>query len=333
MKIAIIGGGWVGCHLALKLMDEHEVTIFEKNDLLFHETSFKNQNRLHFGYHYARNFRTRHLCENTFNTFINDYGFLVKDINKNFYCVPKNKSIIDFGTFTEIFKIKNSSINFFSLTNMEGCVLTNEKYIDYHAAHIFFNQKLKKIFKKKKIDSSQLVKISKNFDLIINATNNEIKDTNIIDDFYELTISLIYEKVNKTEFDSLTIVDGQFFSIYPYKDNLYTVTDVEHTPIKRYKKKPKSISFVNDKLIKKKISLIENKIFEYYPNFKYDFKYADYFLSFKTKYNSASDDRYPIVTQSNNIINCFTGKIQGIYIIENKINELISNFKNEKRGS
>ena len=41
MNIAIIGGGWIGCHLAMKLKDIHNVNIFEKNDLLFNETSFK----------------------------------------------------------------------------------------------------------------------------------------------------------------------------------------------------------------------------------------------------------------------------------------------------
>lgn len=330
MKIAIIGGGWVGCHLALKLMDEHDVTIFEKNDLLFHETSFKNQNRLHFGYHYARNYRTRHLCETTFYKFIDEYGFLVKNIDKNFYCVPKNKSIIDFGTFSDIFKINHDSILISSLDNMEGCVLTNEKYIDYRLAQKFFNEKLKPIVQKKKITKSDLNFFSKKYDLVINATNNEIQDSNIDDVFYELTISLIYQKINKTEFGSLTIVDGQFFSIYPYKDDLFTITDVEHTPIKRFKKKPKSINFINENLIKRKIDLIENKISYYYPNFKLDFKYVDYFLSFKTKYKTASDDRYPIISEINNVINCFTGKIQGIYVIENKINEFISKIKNEE---
>ena len=43
MKIGIIGGGWVGCHLANKLKENHEITIFEKNKTIFSETSIKNQ--------------------------------------------------------------------------------------------------------------------------------------------------------------------------------------------------------------------------------------------------------------------------------------------------
>ena len=49
MKIAIIGGGWVGCHIANKLEKNHSINIFEKNNFLFQETSLKNQNRLQIG--------------------------------------------------------------------------------------------------------------------------------------------------------------------------------------------------------------------------------------------------------------------------------------------
>jgi len=89
MKIAIIGGGWVGCHLAYKLKNNHDITVFEKDKKIFNGTSYKNQNRLHYGYHYARNHKTRELCKSTFYKFIDDYGFCVTDILKNFYCVPK----------------------------------------------------------------------------------------------------------------------------------------------------------------------------------------------------------------------------------------------------
>jgi L-2-hydroxyglutarate oxidase LhgO len=95
MNIAIIGGGWVGCHLALKLKNNHKVTLYEKNKTLFEETSYNNQNRLHLGFHYSRNFKTRKLCLNTFDRFLKDYSFLTKELPKNLYCIPENESIID----------------------------------------------------------------------------------------------------------------------------------------------------------------------------------------------------------------------------------------------
>ena len=35
MNIAIIGGGWIGCHLAVKLKNTHNATLYEKNKNLF----------------------------------------------------------------------------------------------------------------------------------------------------------------------------------------------------------------------------------------------------------------------------------------------------------
>ena len=77
-NIAIIGGGWVGCHLAKEFSKEHNITIYERNDHLISEASLINQNRLHYGYHYARNGRTRQLCRTTFHAFLKDYGHLVE---------------------------------------------------------------------------------------------------------------------------------------------------------------------------------------------------------------------------------------------------------------
>ena len=54
------------------------------------------------------------------------------------------------------------------------------------------------------------------------------------DFFYELTITLIYDKIKSTNFDSVTFVDGELFSIYPYKDNKFTLTDVKLTPLKKF---------------------------------------------------------------------------------------------------
>ena len=141
-NIAIIGGGWVGCHLANKFNDNHQITIFEKNKNLFYETSFNNQNRLHFGFHYSRSSKTRNICKNTFDRFINDYQFLIEDLPLNLYCIPKNDSIIDYQTFCEIFY--NYEINQVetNLKHIEGCVNTKEKYIDFKKAKKFFNDEL-----------------------------------------------------------------------------------------------------------------------------------------------------------------------------------------------
>jgi len=324
MKIAIIGGGWVGCHLLSKFRQKYDCTLFEKNDKLFLETSYKNQNRLHLGYHYARSSKTRELCYNTFDKFIQEYGFAIQEIENCVYSIPKNNSNIDFETYVDIFrKYDFKKVQLASLKNIEGSIRVNEKLIDYKKIHDYFNTELKNncVFNSKKT----IVELSNQYDLIINATNNFINCNQ--NSFYELTITLIYYLKNKIEFGSLTLVDGNLFSIYKLNnEGLYTLTDVEHTPIKKFKNISDLKEFeknINEEFIKNKRHKIENKILKYYPNFKNDFQYNSYFLSVKSKLNDKSDNRYPIIIKDKNVINCFTGKIQGIYPIESSIKQII----------
>lgn len=319
MRIAIIGGGWVGCHLANKLMRNNEVTLFEKDEL-FKATSYKNQNRLHLGYHYARNFNTRNLCQETFPRFIDDYKILTNEVENNLYCVA-NDSIIDYHTFKKIFDNPKTfkKSQFTDFENIEGIISTEERYIDFELVNLYFNKILKDIIVKQEI--TDIKALAEEYDIVINATNNYLNPIN--NAFYELTLSLLYKKIQPISFGALTLVDGDFFSIYPYKDKLYTVTDVEHTPLFTTNSIDELNNFkVNNVLEKQK--LIEEKIKYYYPEFLEHFTYNDYFLSVKSKVKSNSANRYPVVTTDGNIINCFTGKIQGIYIIEERVNEIIS---------
>jgi hypothetical protein len=322
MNIAIIGGGWVGCHLSFKFKDTHNITLYDKNNELFKETSYNNQNRLHLGFHYSRSLNTRNLCLNTFDRFMSDYSFLTKELPKNLYCIPTNDSLIDYGTFMEIFNKMNINIITTKFNKIEGCLNTEEKFIDFKKANLFFNNELQHLVIKEKIDTTKIKKLKKKFDLVINCTNNHIKYDNNDNSFYELTMMLIYKKINPIEFDALTLVDGKLFSIYPYQYDDYTVTDVEHTPIKKFKSVKKLNLFLetfDENIVNKKRNLIEEKIKKYYNGFTDDFRFKTYLLSTKSKIDNLSDDRSPIISSNDNLINCFTGKIQGIYLIEDYI--------------
>ena len=324
MKIAIIGAGWVGCHLAKTLLDKFEIVIYEKDDV-FSSTSFFNQNRLHFGFHYARNQRTRNLCKETFNKFLSDYGDFVNEVPNNIYSVPY-LSLLDFETYSGIYnyeKIPFEKVEINSLKNVEGSINTKEKHIDYRGLRDYFKNALGSIIKKEEVISVDDLKGK--YDFIINCTNNFL-DRDTKNSFYEVSLSLIYKKIGETEFDSLTLVDGNFFSIYPYHENLYTLTDVEYTPMITDESLDYILAYknrVDEKLIKERRDKIINKVLNYFPEFNQKFEYQGYFTSIKSKTYNGSADRYPVITQKENVINCFTGKIQGIYTIEEKIKELI----------
>lgn len=326
-KIAIIGAGWLGCHMAYKLKQHHNVTLFDKSGI-FSGSSFFNQNRLHKGFHYSRNQKTRKLCQNTFNTFIQDYPNLVSDIDYNYYVVPIDKSLIDYKTFKTIFT--HEQINFTEqhlpdFDNIEGSVIVDEKYIDPVKSKTFFQHELKDIFIVKTINKSDLTLLSKQYDYVINVTNNQLNP--LSDHFFELSLTLIYDRIFNNKFGSITMIDGPLFSIYPYMGNQYTVTDVEYTPlytskrfidIQKFSKETPSSELLRNK------ENIEQKITYYYKNFLTDFAYNSYYTSIKVKRRSESADRAPVIEKRDNIITCITGKIQGIYTLENYINENIN---------
>ena len=54
MKIAIIGAGFFGATIALKLSKKHTVDLFEKEKDILNGASKINQFRFHMGFHYPR---------------------------------------------------------------------------------------------------------------------------------------------------------------------------------------------------------------------------------------------------------------------------------------
>jgi len=300
VKIAVIGAGWFGCHIANKLKNNHEVSIFDSSNIFF-KASIKNQNRLHLGFHYARNSATRLMCKNTFDKFSNEYSHLLRSIPQNIYAIPERESIIDFDTYIKIFEnyqFENKKLNY--LNNVAGCIRVDEKYIDPFLAQAYFKNSLKDIFQINHIDD--IDNISSSYDLVINCTNNQLNPI-IENSFSQPCTIFIYQKINDTPFDALTLVDGPLFSIFPFFKNTFTISDVEYTP-------DSNLSYSN------RVAAIENKISYYYPDFNKNFKSLDYLKAIKSKPVDMSDGRNPIITINKNIINCYSGKIQGIYYFE-----------------
>lgn len=334
LNIIIIGAGWYGCYAALLLQNRHNVTIIDKEKDIFEESSFYNQNRLHLGYHYCRSYKTRNLCKKGFVKFISKFKTenIFCQIKKNYYLISNNSSV-DFETIFSIYKYENYNFDILEnqdFKNINNNILNvNECVINSNKSKEFFKNNLicKKIFNKKVIainygndpmiilDDDSIISC----DLIIDCTLNSfnLSSKNYI---YEKTISLLYKKYSKTNFDGITVIDGKFFSLYPndIDNDIYTLTDVEFTPLIISEKLEDINNFVLDsnKLDKVKCEM-ENKVKYYYEKFKEHFEYIGYFLSKKTKLISNSDSRECNIEKINDkliTINC--GKITGIFEME-----------------
>jgi len=343
-NICILGTGWYGCHIASILKNKYNITIIEKNNDIFNNSSYYNQNRLHKGYHYCRDYNTRSLCNNNYNNFVNKYANVIDYIDNNYYLISNN-SIIDYNTYTNIYnyeKFEFEEINNNLFSNIQNNIIkVNEHVINSDKAYKYFKDELKDIniiFNTKIISiieqNNKVILTSEkndifNFDIVLDCTYNQL-ELSTKKYIYEKTISLLFKKIQNTEFDALTIMDGNFSSLYPrdIQNNIYTLTDVEYTPLIKSSnyKDIEEFCLTEEQLCEVKNKMI-NKINIYYPNFLNTFAYEGYFLSNKTKQVSSSDSRdITIEAISDKIITVNCGKIYGIFEWEEYVMNYLDNY-------
>ena len=330
MNVCIIGSGWYGLHTASLLQYKHNVTIIEKHEEIFTQSSYYNQNRLHLGYHYPRCSKTQHMCKHNFNLFIEKYKDVVEDISLNLYFISK-ESRIDYDTYDYIYKNYNhTKITNNILNNVYPiCYDVNEKVINNSKVKKMFIEQLNNVtfilnytvFSVKNTNNGVIINNDKQFDIVIDCTNNHLNlSTQHIYNF-EKTISLLYRKKKNTSFNAITIMDGHFFSLYPINDKciIYSLTHVKYTPIivsnniMDLYNTPINLSDIE--IIK---ANIENDVIKYFPDFLEFFEYENYFFSTKTKLLSSSitDSRECNIEKNENIISVNCCKISGIFEFE-----------------
>jgi hypothetical protein len=339
MKIAIIGAGWYGCHLSISLLQKgHEVKIFEKEGHTISGASRYNQNRLHQGFHYPRDYETRRQSLEGFSWFVEHYGHLTKEIKHNVYGVADTQSLVDFETYKQVMTATGLIYNEAIVSKLEerfinvsGMINTTERLILNHQATKYFDDVLSKhLTLNTYIDlSNELVlgKLKNEYDYVIDCTWGTARKITGLDYYYEPCIYFYYR--NRTDMDfAFTLMDGKFFSIYPYENDIFTLTSVANTPIGQTFNRNEIAGMFREadgyEYIKNKRKSFESEVLEYYPEFLNDFEYIEPVYSLKTKLVSGTDFRGCVVKSEDNLISVFSGKIDTLHIAENLIFEIIS---------
>lgn len=304
MKVLILGCGWYGCHAASVLL-RAGVTfdLWDTARTFFSGSSSKNQNRLHLGFHYCKSHATRRECIDGYKRFIKLYGQFTLKIPQNIYFIDKN-SILDFETYKIIFANDfrtptQISFDFYvEKSKYQGVIAVDERYIDFEACRKHFEEMLGPYLLSDPPPDQNI------YDLIIDCTFQKTDET-----FAEDCISHVYRyKHPIKELFAITIVDGPFFSLFPYKDNLFTLTDVEFTPYKH----------------KDMRAHIEKKAKSYIPDFDSYFEYVESFMSHKIKpINNSNDDRSLIFKKHGKKIIVRGGKIGGIFAMEDMLKNIL----------
>lgn len=312
MKIAIVGAGWFGCHLAQTLKVDHKVSVFEKEDHVFSGASGHNQNRLHLGFHYPRSYTTREFSKKGFDDFVKHYDFLCEDISNNLYAIS-DQSIVDYQTYLQI--MRASKLNFipvrpedYGLTNVQGCIKVGEKLILTEKAQQYFTEELKDIL----LLSTEFTEEDEaSFDITINCSGQMFDPCDSWDMIYEDCLILNYR--GDEGLPAVTIMDGPFCTLYPKGDGLWSLYCVEHSRIK---------SLYVD--IEKEREKFESLVQVYMPDFNKHFKYEGYETTLRVIINNRSDVRVPRVECRGKVVHVLPSKIDHIFYVEEVVRSMIN---------
>ena len=252
MKVAIIGGGFYGimaCLEAAKTKHIEQVYLFEKAGSLLSAAGKYNQARLHLGFHYPRSEETIQQSKSGFSLYSERFPKVTKAIKKNIYLI-RDDGQIGIQEYLKIMKKNRLNFSSFDMSKsnfkykFDGvayeAIKVEERYIDivklnqslsdeiYELGiNLRLNHEVKYIDNQKgEIEFSCGQK--QYFDLIINCTYTD-PFNGFIDNKkplkYEFcTLLLISSEVIKGQ--GITIMDGEFVSVYPWLSNLHSVSSV-----------------------------------------------------------------------------------------------------------
>jgi glycine/D-amino acid oxidase-like deaminating enzyme len=342
LRVAVVGGGWYGCHLASSMIRAGaHVRLFERGADLFTGASAVNQNRLHMGFHYPRSYHTRKQIIGGHAEFLKTYPGLVSRIWRNIYAVAEQKSLLDFDTYAQIMAatglpFKRIKLDRTSFRHIDGALLCDEQLLHTNQArgyfrdlldgHLYLDTEVRRIE-----DNGSTVRVNgETYDYVLNCTWCTDLVENRMEMYFEPTIMLFYE--GKQRDFALTLMDGDFFSIYPFEGNLVTLTAVRHTPLGQYARHDQAKQRI-DRLAASEVATIRGSMESlaryYYPKFDDIFSYAGHAVSMKTKIASNTDARECVVLPKGRMITVFAGKIDTVFTAERMVMQLLSA---QKRG-
>lgn len=336
MKFVIIGAGFYGLHIASRLRALGlDVTVYEKENSILSLASGNNQFRLHLGFHYARNFRTRQQSRDGYFRFLERYDKLTREVSENYYLVPQADSIVDFSTYKLI--MMSSGLDFIEthappqITYPCGTIVTAERILLVDEARHYFTSLLSDVLHlgEQAVLHAGCDKVNVNgmdYDYCIDCTWGHLTPDDSF--FFESTILLYYRKRHDSVPSSAyTFVDGPLCSLYPTENpSIFTLSSVPHTPIQHHNTSDaarEAIRSMSSHDIQIKRLLMERQIMRYYPSFPDDFEYVEPQLCIKTKPHGHDDDRSCYVKKNGRLINCLSGKIDNIFFAASEVMSLI----------
>ncbi len=301
--VLIVGAGWYGCHLADWLQGRGIRTRLIDKTGIFSGASYLNQNRLHLGYHYPRSWATRQLCKRGFRKFMQTYGRLTREVRPNLYVISP-RSMVDAKTFGQIMEAEGLPCT--PVPGQTDVFAVGERFIDHVRAREYFCRRLV-------VDIEEFKGPPDQEAITFNCTNNEWAFL----EPEEARTSYVLSAVLQTELDgrAITVMDGPFFSIFPWQSQLVTLTHVVHSHFDDGKRPSvKQIHASLDRMLEEARVTLDH--------FDRDYRYYSYFVSRKCRPTANSGDRSLLLRHEETVVHVSCAKITGIFDMQEALTRM-----------
>ena len=353
--VCIIGGGFYGCNLAIKLCNDYglKVDLFEASEQILKGAISNNQHRLHLGFHYPRSIETIKQTITCFGLFREEYGQFCKRNSENIYIVHED-SLVDSKSFYKIYndlnlrcdavetKIVSKFLN--KKQKYQQAFSVDEESIDIHNMNSNIYDKIKNlnqngyinIFTSKRITHEEILNLRNEYKFVFNCTYTEpfigFKELKIKSKWEVCGIPVMNDINNFFNNISLTIMDGPFCSLYNCNNgNLFTLSSVKHTPFYKTNNFSDALQKLKDTKanslnLARYSSDIINHNCEFYNKeiILNECKITDFYLTIKCKLEKDIGDlRTSSLFIEENYFSIMAGKISAFYEIYNRLQNFI----------
>jgi glycine/D-amino acid oxidase-like deaminating enzyme len=327
MRVCIIGAGWYGCHAARILQEAGiDVCLLDKEGI-FAGASSKNQNRLHLGYHYPRSPETIEECRTGFAQFLAQYGAFAHPFPRNDYVIH-DRSKVSADAYAQRFaggahtECSRADLGLQTASIADRVFRVQERFIDTAEVQRAMKERFSSLLQIRtspeiRLEDTYGLVDGERFDYVLNCTNNQYVPIPFPwSPIYETVCSFLYTaRSPETEPRGFTVMDGPFFSLFPYNlaTGVYTLTHVVHSVVARG---PTLTAPPSDAVLDAARQAAEADVRAVAPDLLDQFVYSGRFLSTKAKYDGETDDRSLRWAQVGRYLSFSGGKITGIIAME-----------------
>jgi hypothetical protein len=326
MRIAVVGGGFYGCLVALRLSEIAGLTVdlFERKHKLLSGAISANQHRLHLGFHYPRCDETIQQAIASFDRFQSSYSMAVEDIANNIYCVHSSGAV---SAEDYVRKMRQHNLSFEEVAT--PIAISNAKDI---AVSLRVHEKMINLSELTRVVYAQVAasrintllgqdikpqEIADKYSCVINCTYIEPGEGVGLRTKSELAIMLLARATSDWSGRALTIMDGPFCSIYPADNGFHTISSVVHTPAIRAAS-ARMLEGIADSLSAEEWAELDKNILTHVREFVDidGFNIFGRYVTVKTKLEQDRNDfRGTVVVQKENIISVMAGKISCAFLV------------------